>query len=98
MKFWTFIVSVEVHKSQPYGTMRVQGTSFAQPIFSGMMALVQQFFKENIGRKLTEIELYLFVKENCIDIHTEGHDEVSGHGLFILPEPSKIDLSKIRRR
>lgn len=86
---------LEVHKSQPpYGPMKVQGTSFAQPIFSGMLALVQQFFKEKIGRKLTHDEMYEFVKENCIDLADKGHDVESGHGLFILPEPGEIDLSK----
>ena len=56
--------------------------------------LVQQLFKENVGRKLTNLELLNFMKDNCEDLETEGHDPKTGHGLFILPKPWEIDFTK----
>lgn len=70
------------------------GTSFSAPIFAGMVALVQCFFKENIGRKLNHEELIEFIKENCIDLETEGRDNKTGYGLFILPDPKTIKIEK----
>lgn len=67
------------------------GTSFASPLFAGMLALVQCFFIENIGRKLTYDELEFFIQDNCIDLGNEGRDTHYGYGLFILPDPDTID-------
>lgn len=71
-----------------------EGTSFASPLFTGMLALVQCFFKEKIGRKLNHEQLMKFVKENCIDLEEEGRDIKTGYGLFILPEPDSINIYK----
>ena len=70
------------------------GTSFATNRFSAMLALVQQFFNEKIGRTLRRSELIKFINDNVKDLKTEGHDIYTGHGLFILPEPSTIDIYK----
>lgn len=70
------------------------GTSCATPVFAAMCALAQQFFKLNLGRKLTNKELLRFIKDNCIDLFDEGHDDRSGWGLFVLPDPEKIDVNK----
>ena len=70
------------------------GTSFATNRFSAMLALVQQFFNEKIGRTLRRSELIKFINDNVKDLKTEGHDIYTGHGLFILPEPSTIDVYK----
>ena len=89
--------SVEVHTiTPPYKPMEVIGTSFAQPIFTGMMALVQHFFVKNIGRKLTISELHEFVKDNCVDVGKKGFDVVTGYGLFRLPNPDSIDINKYK--
>lgn len=74
--------------------MGCSGTSFCAPVFASMLCLVQQFFKENIGRKLSNTELIEFIDDNISDCEEKGFDPRTGHGLFILPDPSKIDLSK----
>lgn len=70
------------------------GTSFATNRFSAMCALVQEFFYEKIGRTLYRHELINFINDNVKDLKTEGHDIYTGHGLFILPDPETIDISK----
>lgn len=76
------------------GQVKHQGTSFASPIFAGMLALVQEFFIKNAGKKLTNEQLISFVKDNCIDIEAKGKDLKSGYGLFVLPEPESINIDK----
>ncbi len=71
----------------------VAGTSFCSPVFAGMVGLVQQFFIEKIGRRLTRLEMEVFIKDNLIDVELEGFDELTGHGLFVLPEPEMIKIS-----
>lgn len=70
------------------------GTSCASPCFAAMLALVQQFFKEKAGRKLNYEELLNFIKDNCHDLETEGFDNKTGFGIFILPDPDTIDINK----
>jgi peptidoglycan L-alanyl-D-glutamate endopeptidase CwlK len=69
------------------------GTSFCSPVIAGMCALVQQFFTEKIGRRLTRAEMEHFMKANCIDLDTEGFDKNTGYGLFVLPDPDTIKIS-----
>lgn len=69
-----------------------EGTSFASPLLTGMLALVQEFFIKNAGRKLYRNEMYEFIKDNCLDISDKGKDSKTGYGLFILPNPDKIDI------
>lgn len=75
-----------------YGTFT--GTSCAAPVFAGLCVLVQQFFKDKIGRKLTNFELLDFIKDNCLDLQQQGFDDLTGWGLFGLPDPEDIDVSK----
>ena len=70
------------------------GTSCATPCFAAMLGLVQGFFIEKIGRKLTNEELLDFIKENTQDLDKEGFDEKTGFGIFVLPDPDEINLSK----
>lgn len=72
----------------------VNGTSPIAYVFTGMCALVQQFFIEKVGRKLTRAEMERFIKDNCKDVLVEGFDNESGQGLFILPEPNTIDVNR----
>lgn len=62
------------------------GTSCAAPVFASMCALVQCYFLNTTGKKLTNEELLKFIKKNCIDMDEEGHDSKTGHGLFIIPK------------
>lgn len=71
-----------------------KGTSFSAPLFAGMLALVQCFFKLKTGQKLNHKKLEKFVIDNCIDLEDEGHDHKTGYGLFILPDPETIDIKK----
>lgn len=69
-------------------------TSWMTPQFTGMCGLVQDFFIVNAGRALKREELIKFIDDNIIDIEEEGIDVKTGKGLFILPKPSTIDISK----
>lgn len=72
----------------------VTGTSFSSPMFTGMLALVQQFFLKKVGRTLFQDEIELFIQDHVIDLGETGWDEMYGHGLFVLPESSSINTSK----
>ena len=69
-------------------------TSWMTPQFTGMCGLAQDFFIINAGRALKRDELIKFIDDNLIDLEEDGHDVKTGNGLFILPEPSTIDISK----
>lgn len=71
----------------------VAGTSFCSPVFAGMCGLVQQFFIEKTGIPLKPIEMNRFVMDNLVDVHAEGFDTETGHGLFRLPKPETIKIS-----
>lgn len=68
------------------------GTSCATPVFASMLVLVQQFFKEKCGRKLTNTELLKFIRDNTMDIGENGFDVKTGYGIFILPPPETINV------
>jgi hypothetical protein len=74
------------------------GTSCAAPFISGMIALVNDFFYQKIGRPLSFDEIYEFIKSNCKDITSTGigKDNKTGWGVFILPDPESIDTSKYK--
>lgn len=75
-------------------TMYMQGTSFSNPCDVGLIALLQQFVKEKIGRFLYQDEIELFIADNCIDMGVEGHDEKYGWGKLILKDPKEMNLKK----
>lgn len=64
----------------------VDGTSFATPSATGMLACYIQWRKDNKLPKLKPEQARKFIHDNCIDIREEGFDYASGHGLFKLPE------------
>lgn len=70
------------------------GTSFTTPTFCAMCGLVQDFFIAKTGRALVRSELIDFINDNLIDVEDEGFDIKTGHGLFILPDPNTINISK----
>ena len=70
------------------------GTSFASPLLAAMLALVQGFFFDKVGKKLTHEKLEEFIKDNCVDLEDKGRDNYTGYGLFILPDPKSIDIGK----
>lgn len=73
---------------------RHTGTSFSAPVFAGMVALAQDFFISKTGKQLSYKSLLQFIKDNCIDLEETGIDNKSGFGLFILPEPDSIEISR----
>lgn len=70
------------------------GSSCAGPIFASMIDLIQCATLDKLKRILTNTELLKLIKDNLIDLEEEGHDNKTGHGLFILPKPWSIDYSK----
>lgn len=73
---------------------RHKGTSYSGPLFASMVGLVQDFFISKTGKQLEYNKLLEFIKDNCIDLEKDGRDNKSGFGLFILPEPDSINISK----
>ena len=71
-----------------------EGTSYSSPLFASMCGLVQDFFVENTGKKLSHEKLEMFLIDNCIDLDKKGKDVKTGYGLFILPEPTEINIYK----
>lgn len=84
---------VHSQKDRNY-TIKEIGTSFASPMFCGMLALVQDFFLSNTGQTLNQDQMYRFVLDNAIDLGDEGKDELYGHGIFVLPNPDEIEIEK----
>ena len=70
------------------------GSSCSAPIFASMIGLLQSATLDKLKRKLTNSELLKLIKDNLIDLEEEGHDNKTGHGLFILPKPWEIDYTK----
>lgn len=70
------------------------GTSFAAPLFAGMVGLVQDFFIKNTGKKLKYNKLLEFIKDHSTDYGELGFDNKYGNGLFILPNPETINIKK----
>lgn len=64
----------------------INGTSFSAPLLAGMVALIQCYFLQTIGRKLTYDELLEYLIKNSVDLGDGGRDDKYGHGLLILPE------------
>lgn len=89
-------INVNSQKDRDY-KIREIGTSFASPMFCGMLALVQQFFLEKTGQTLNQDEMYKFVVDNAVDLGNEGRDNLYGHGIFVLPNPTDIDVNKYIR-
>lgn len=70
------------------------GTSFCVPIFTGQCGLTQDFFIIEAGRPLRRPELIKFIDDHIVDLEVPGFDKRTGHGIFILPEPSTIDIKR----
>ena len=69
-------------------------TSYASPLFCAMCGLVQDYFIDKTGRALVRSELIEFINDHLIDVEDEGFDVKTGNGLFILPNPNEINISK----
>jgi hypothetical protein len=94
LDFMTFS-NLYIHDAKRKGHyFPMTGTSFSSPMLCGMLALVQQFFLEKTRRTLYQNEVYKFVKDNTKDLGELGFDVEHGYGLFILPDPDDIDMSK----
>lgn len=68
-----------------------EGTSFSTPFFAGMLALVDDFFIDKIGRPLHQGEVLNFIKDNQLRIENVNDEP---NYIFILPDPSTIDVDK----
>lgn len=62
------------------------GTSCAAPMAAAMTAL----WIEKAGRKNWQ-EVRNFIQKNCVDVMEAGHDNYSGYGLFVLPNPETVE-------
>lgn len=67
------------------------GTSGASQVLSGMVALYYQYYKEQNGYFPSVDEVRRFIIDNSLDLEEEGHDQYTGHGLFVLPKITEED-------
>ena len=76
--------------------VQVNGTSFSS-YFVAFVILprIQQFFIEEVGRKLNPSEMYNFLLDNCLDL---GSPEEFGNGIITLPAPEEIDANKYTKK
>jgi hypothetical protein len=77
-----------------YSKLGNNGSSFSIIIHNGLVGLIQDYFIVNTGKKLPYTNLLEFIKAHCIDYGTLGFDNLYGYGLFLLPDPNKIDPNK----
>ena len=70
------------------------GTSCSAPVLCGMAALVNDFFIDKTGSPLSNEAMYRFLKDNTVDMRTDGHDDYTGWGYVVLPAPETVDISK----
>ena len=68
------------------------GTSFAAPYLAGKTALVSEKYPE-----ITQEQLLKFMVNNCEDLSNTGFDKISGHGLFIMPDPDKSFFEDVHK-
>lgn len=73
-------------------TLYFNGTSCACPSATGQLGAYVQWRKERGLPKLEHERARQFIHNNCIDIGEPGFDHSSGHGLFILPDVSKMGV------
>lgn len=76
-----------------YDNKKHTGTSFASPLLAAMIALIQGFFIDKTGKKLTHDKLNKFLQDYSMDLGEEGFDDYYGHGLLRLPNPEDIVIS-----
>lgn len=69
------------------------GSSCSAPIFASMICLLQSAILDKFNKMLTNKEMLALIKQNLIDLETEGHDSKTGHGLFILPKPWNLNYT-----
>lgn len=74
----------------------INGTSFSAPLLAGMVALIQCYFLQTKGRKLTYDELLEYLIKNSVDLGDKDRDDKYGHGLLVLPsiEESEEEIRK----
>ena len=72
--------------------MNGTGTSAAAPYLCGMAVLVQDFFIAQTGKPLKRDALIRFFCDNCTDLNDTGHDNKTGFGAVVLPDPDTIDV------
>jgi len=69
------------------------GTSFSTPSCAYTATLeVCKYYQEN-GEYPTVEYMFEFIFNNCIDMHTKGFDNLTGHGFFTLNSKNFEDIS-----
>ncbi|EHQ88307.1 N-acetylmuramoyl-L-alanine amidase [Desulfosporosinus youngiae] len=80
-------------KTQEGNLLKYTGTSTSSPWGCGTLGAYLHWRLKNGLPTLGQSEAKTFIRENCIDIRTEGFDYDSGHGLFCLPkEIPKVEI------
>ena len=75
------------------------GTSCANPFVAGLCGLWFGWFLQHYGRAPNQAETLAFIREHSEDLGEPGRDDLHGHGLLRLPEPSSLrkEEPKVRK-
>lgn len=71
----------------------ITGTSFSTPFLAGIIGLLKSYLKEK-NKMIYQNEVLELIKQYSMDLGEKGKDELSGYGLFILPQINRLDISR----
>lgn len=90
-EYLTCVGFTNIYRPNDNGTVGMfNGTSCATPFVAGQLAL----WMSKVGPKTAE-ECKEFIRNNCEDKKTPGHDKGSGFGLFVLPDPDTVEVEEL---
>jgi hypothetical protein len=90
-----FVMPGNIYVPNEYGyAMPQSGTSFADPFFMAVFAVMQEYFMDRLGHCLSADKMYQFFKDCSVDMSTAGKDTKTGWGRIKLPGPGTFDATK----
>jgi len=75
--------------ANPHCYLKMSGTSMAQPVVAGIIALLMDKYKAVVGGEIDCKEFYNNLLLRCVDLHEEGFDNKTGVGFLTLKENIK---------
>lgn len=90
-----FVMPGNLYLPNQYGYGIPQsGTSFADPFFMAVYAVMQSYFMARLGHYITADNMYDFFVDHRVDMSISGKDPKKGWGRIKLPAPDMFDVKK----